>query len=236
VDVSGNWEVDLEPTAANVETTPFFRLAGSLAGSASSAQVTGTLQTYSSSAIPCTDNGTVVTVTGTIDQSDNLHLSFPVAGGSAALDGQFDPDLGEVFSTIEIDGGPCGVAPTTVLIYEVPAVTGTWTGLLRSSSSDGSTTAALVTAALTQATTPSADGSYLLTGNLSSTGSCSGSFSFSNGEIEGNAMNGGSMTIPVPGSPYFLATAPVFGFSSTPVALVAFSNCSGTYTGSLTKQ
>jgi len=133
----------------------------------------------------------VVTVTGSIDSSRNLTLTSAAFSGSI-LKMQLavpptlspvgaGPTLTALSGTIAITGGACTFASSTAFGVEIVSLTGTYSGTLTATFPGTQPIASgIASLALTQATTPQADGQFPVTGTLSfATSACTSSTSFS---------------------------------------------------------
>ncbi len=104
---------------------PFTNFSGALQASSSGA-VTGTLTLsapYNSASNPnlCSANGTPLTVTGTLDDTHDLVLNFPVAGGTGTLTATLGDDPAtSVVGSWQIVGGTCAMSLTTMKISGTP--------------------------------------------------------------------------------------------------------------------
>lgn len=180
--VSGNWFFGVSDPVQPVTVSSF---SGSLNSSGS--QVTGTFHAVDSTRSPCVSSALDLPVTGTIDSSNRLTLSFPISGGTATLTTTTGGSYPVPGSSILISGGLCA-ENEAAMAGAVPSVSGTYTGVL---TPGGSTGAAPTTATLTlaEASLPGADGFFPLSGTLTLSGSCSGTVSFANGSLSGLLIN-----------------------------------------------
>ncbi len=158
--VGGN----LTQTGTNVAGTMYF-VGTCIAASSTAVNFTGTVKgttvTLTSVGLPSTV--ITVTATGAISATSSLTGTYTVTGGC--------------------DGGDSG----TVTANAVPSISGTWNGTLLVGTNG--TAAPIISFALTQASTPSNDGTFALTGNIAYTNSgCSVSGTISSGTIAGNSV------------------------------------------------
>jgi hypothetical protein len=241
--VTGNWQFQVEvPLSSSPPTNlPIESLFGSLAFSGNKAtgilngQVSGLLELGS-----CLSANADLQFSGTMDASGNLTLTAPVAGGVATIAvNTLTPKFPGQNGTLQVVGGSCAESSTTILGFEVPSVTGTYTGTLTGEliSPDGpSLPPTAVTASFVQSATPNADGEYALTGTITASGNCSGTFSFSQGLVYGAQFQNVPLTFPSP-TPALL----VFGNALTPGSSIVLefeaTPCGSLiYNGLLTRQ
>ena len=154
----GNWSISA--TSANSENT--FLIGGDMTQSGNS--LTGKM--YITGGDPgCNfDPAQAVAMTGTVNGST-------IAISSAAISEQVitvaASGSGSSFSgTYSIAGGNCGGDQGKVAGGAVPSITGTWAGKVLVLGAN-----ATMSVAFTEATTPSADGSFAVTGTVTYTGS-----------------------------------------------------------------
>ena len=237
-DLTGNWEFDTQPVAGSGTSATFYKLAGALVGSTSNGAVTGTLQLASSIPNNCTATLGAVPLSGTVDSASNLSLFLLLPGGKLSLYGNYNKSLSEVFGIVNVAGTTCSLAQTNVQGYMLAGLTGTWIGTFQNTAYPlGGAPTSTVTTVLVQSGSPNADGTFSLSGTVSSTGACTGSFKFATGSVLGGAFNSevasGSSLSPN----YFAGNLPRKGFTTIPLSSVSFSTCaSSTYSGSLTLQ
>jgi hypothetical protein len=238
LNISGNW--DIVGTGDGL-TQPISGIFGAL--QASNGAVTGTIHAFGSNlTASCVSLTQDLPVTGTIDAANNLTLNVAIAGGTATIQGALTQDL-QAFSdgTYSIAGGACAMSSASMVAYQIPPITGTYTGTFTLSQSSPVVTAA-VTAQLTQSSTPTADGYFPLSGTISIPGGCPSSVSVTNEVLMGTSIEDAPL---VTGSPsllgIFFPAVPPFPFVSSIQATVgaSSSNCSprnSVWTGTLTPQ
>jgi hypothetical protein len=178
-------------------------------------------------------NGGTVTVTGgVLDASNNLALTFPIAGGEASISASLGSTPQTLaYGSFQISGGSCAIGATPMTIAQYAPLTGTYTGTfnLPNSQSNVPTTGSSisVTAVLTQATTSNSLGEFPITGNITVTGACTDSVSFTGFAAGGNFYYSAS--------PFFMGsfdptTSNIYG------AVYQSTHCNASYQGTLTRQ
>jgi hypothetical protein len=186
---------------------------------------------------PCVSFYQDLPVTGTIDAANNLTLNATIAGGAATLQATLTQDL-QAFSsgTYSIVGGACAMPSTSMFTYQIPPITGTYTGTLTLYQSSPAVTAS-VAAQLTQSSTPTADGYFPLSGTISIAGGCPASVSLSGEYVEGPTIQVGgapgligAIRPPLPPSTTFSIDANVGASSLTCPQIVSV------WSGTLTPQ
>ena len=230
--ITGNWQFEVgSPGSGNTILigSPIATLSGSL--SSTGGKVTGILTALSISVTPCIGSNTDIQVSGTIDSAGNLNLTAPIAGGVATLTAVVqNPALPGFNGTYQVVGGPCAQASSGLLSVEVPNISGTYAGTLKQPTAQG-TGSLTVKAMLVESTAPNADGKYPLTGSVTYSGDCTGTFSFNNGLVSGVNVQSGPGLGEFSGSVSILATQPFF------VELFGPTGCAGlAYSGNLTLQ
>jgi hypothetical protein len=245
-DVTGNWQFQIETpvtTPPTLPTNPIANLFGSL--SSSGGKVTGILNARTfiiGGSGGCVALNADLAATGTIDQAGNLTLTAPISGGIATISVAAATTAGFLNGTYQVVGGPCAQPSIGLSAYEVPNVTGTYTGtfsqvvLVPGGSTVGSVS---LTATLVQATAPNADGQYPLSGTITATGGCSDTISFNQGVVFGagfqNFPNLG--TFPLSGTFFLGNIPPDTGHISMLTTFEDVSSCgSATFNGVLTRQ
>ncbi len=237
-DLTGNWEFDTQPGAGAGTPATFYKIAGALSGNTSNGSVTGVLQFASSIPNTCTTALGAIPSTGMVDSASNLSLFSSLPSGKLSLYGSFNKSLSEVFGVANVAGGTCSLAQTNVQGYMLASLTGTWIGTFQNTAYPlGGAPTSTVTTVMIQGNSPSADGTFPLSGTVSSTGACTGSFTFAAGSVLGGSFNSqvtsGSSLSPN----YFAGNVPRKGFTTIPLSAVSFSACSSsTYSGALTLQ
>jgi hypothetical protein len=129
---------------------------------------------------------------GTIDPNGDLTLTVPIAGGTATIAATIVTPESYTNGTWQITGGDCAMPATAISIAEFAPATGTYTGVLNvldtTTGLPVAGTATNVTASLVQSTTPNADGQFPLSGTVTATGACSGSFPVTNEVVSGGVF------------------------------------------------
>ena len=175
----GNWAFSATSTAAAKIAGPTFVIGGNLTQSGTS--LTGAMYVTQSGCIA----PQFVGFTGTV-KGKNVNLTSEAFGGqviTVAASGTKDSLTGTYTVT-----GQCADSGT-VSASAVPSIGGTWNGTISNvAASKGSGAAqATLSVALTQAATPSEDGTFALTGTLAYTNSvCAVTGTISNGFVAGN--------------------------------------------------
>jgi hypothetical protein len=186
----GNWAFSASSsTAAPTISGPTFVIGGNLTQSGTS--LTGAMYVTQSGCIP----QQFVGFTGSV-KGKNITLTSETFGGeviTVAATGTKDSLTGTYTVT-----GDCADSGT-ISANAVPSISGTWNGTISNvSGSQGFGAAqATVSVALTQAATPSEDGTFALSGTLTYTNSvCAATGTISNGFVAGDFV---SMTGPTDG-------------------------------------
>lgn len=237
LNLTGDWVVlaPSNPSTPGVLPTPVSDFLGALESSGST--VTGTLRAIATNFPQCDLLTQDLQATGTIDASNNLTLTVPIAGGTANIAATIAVPESYTAGTWQITGGACAMPVTAISIAQFAPATGTYTGVLNvldvTTGLPVAGTATSVTAAVTQATTPNADGQFPLSGSVTATGSCSGTFPITNEVVTGGAFMPISMTAPL--------GVLSGGIGPTATSLIALFNpqpaCgSQLYSGTLTRQ
>jgi hypothetical protein len=234
--ISGNWDIVGEPATVNPTIGEFFGALQSNNGA-----VTGTLHAFDSNlTAPCVSLAQDLPVTGTIDAANNLTLNFAIAGGTATIQVALTQDL-QAFAdgTYSIAGGVCATPATQMTAFQIPPVTGTYTGTLTLSQSSPAVTAS-VTAQLTQSSTPTADGYFPLSGTITIPGGCPASVSVSGEVLMGTSIFPLANNFPSLLGIFFPPIPPLAPGSSILATVNASSPAcspiSSTWTGTLTPQ
>jgi hypothetical protein len=222
--VTGNWEFQVEIPISSPPTTSaslIQKVFGSLTSNAG--HVTGTLNASTGLIVlpggtptgpgVCVAPNADLAVTGTVDPSGDLNLTMPISGGVGTLTVVASPtSLGFSHGTFQVVGGACAQASNALLAFQVPNVTGTYTGTLTQliiPAGPSPVGPLSVTAILVQASAPNADGQYPLTGTITATGGCSATLSFNQGIVYGaefQSFANPSNLLPVTGL-FFLGNA-----------------------------
>lgn len=244
--LSGNWGVGAGISFPNtVAPKPVLGFGGTL--QFSNGSVTGTLTPYVnfyagqcygamlSAAHPTA--AVPITATGSLDASNNLALTLPVAGGMATIYATLTGNPQTLAdSTYQISGGSCAMSAVSTTMAQFAPVTGTYSGTFNVPDTYGMPRAGTditVTAVLTQSTAANSSGQFPLTGTITATGACTYSSTITTGGVTGGGMgvttNGGAGSGDISGS-------------ITPTASTIFdayfnsSTCTSLYQGVLIRQ
>lgn len=153
---------------------------------------------------PCGGETTDLPLTGTLEPDGHLTMTMPISSGVTTfslLVPQTRSSL-SADSSVEVIGGGCARAQSTVRATEFANISGTYAGTLRNIAFPPQTLleTATVTAVLVQSPTPSADGQFTLSGTVTATGDCSGTYTFSDGVVTGEYLQSsgrlGSLMVP----------------------------------------
>ncbi|MBV9670930.1 MAG: hypothetical protein JOZ43_08255 [Acidobacteriales bacterium] len=161
--LTGNWDGFAHSQVSSGTNAEF---AGSL--SSSNGQVNGIIHILSSSCFPSADN---ISVSGTVDGSGKVLLTTAAdAGQVVSITGTATSS--SITGTYKISGG-CGSGDSgNITVTSYPNISGTYAGTFTSTSGAGSIT---VSSQISQNTQPAADGTYVLTGSATLSGSSCGS-------------------------------------------------------------
>lgn len=199
--------------------------------------VTGTFRAISTTFPQCVSFTQDLQVTGTIDANNNVTLTIPIAGGTATIAATITTPQSYSNGTWQIAGGSCAMTSTPIQIAEFAPVTGTYTGVFNALDTTTNLpvpgTATNVTATLLQATTPNSDGQFPLSGTITATGACTGSFPITNEVVSGGIF------MPVqPGSSTVILTGGIIPTGTTLLGgIIPYGACgSQLYYGTLTRQ
>jgi len=240
--LSGDWLALAAPTPIGSATTTLPTPIGEFVGAL---QFTGNTAAGTFRAIdptylnPCVSFTQDLPVTGTLDAANHLTLTLPISGGTATITATL-PQNSQTYTlgNWQIVGGACAMPATTIVIAQFAPVTGTYTGILNvldlTTHLPVPGSATTVSAVLTQSTTPTADGQFPLSGTVTASGACSGSFPIINEVVFGGVIlpfiPTGSSTIGFLGAVEPTATTLVGGIDP-------YSACgSQFYQGTLTRQ
>ena len=240
--VTGNWQFELKltaPSPPSAPTNPIADLFGSL--TSTGAKVTGTLNARAVAFAPCVANNADLPVTGTVDASGNLNLTFPVAGGVATIVSTalvLPPSPVNTNGTYQVIGGPCAQASIPITAFQVPNVSGTYAGTMTQLFPTSGSGSLAVKAVLVESSTPNADGEFPLSGTVTYTGDCSSTLSFTNGVVFGEQLQSAPISPTFSTSTeLFSAAAPLVPAEGLPASFFMPDGCSGiTYHGSLIRQ
>jgi hypothetical protein len=234
--LSGNWYAATPATQSGAYIGPIYSFIGAL--QFSNGAVTGTLRaTDRTDAVPCVSPTQDLAATGSFDPSGNLTLTVPIAGGTATITATVHDPNTYTNGRWQIIGGACAMPTSSIVIAQFAPVTGTYTATFNTLNLTAITlepgTATNLTAVLSQSATPNADGQFPLTGTITATGACSGTFSI------GNQLVSGGELLPPATAPQ--PTALVGGVDPTAAYLVTsfgpiLACGSQTYSGTLTRQ
>lgn len=233
INVTGNWTVGIATEAVPVPVVG--SISGSLTSSGSS--VTGVLRAYPLTFPNCVAETTDLPASGTLDTQGNLTLTFPIAGGTGSLSGNFTEttDRPILSGTYQVTGGLCAQSAIAVSFYQLLNLTGTFSGTVNTGTGMPNST---VTAVLVQSATPDSDGIYSLSGTITSVGPCTWTLTFAQGQVFGDEAQ--SFPFPPDPVPYdsFVAELPAYNAQFIPIAgLFQPTGCAaGAYWGNLTRQ
>jgi hypothetical protein len=234
--LSGNWAIAANyNSAATAATEPMTGFLGAL--QFSNGSVSGILNAVPFTTGVCAGyiavNGGTVTVTGgVLDASNNLVLTFPIAGGEASINAALGSNPQTLaYGSFQINGGSCAIGATPMTIAQYAPLTGTYTGTFNLPNAQSNVPVAnssiSVTAVLTQATTSNSLGQFPITGNITVTGACTDSVSFA-GFTSGDTFNYSA-------SPYFTGSFDPTA-SNIYSAVYQSTHCTTSYQGTLTRQ
>ena len=232
--VTGNWQFEVGNPGSGLPVvfgSPIADLSGSL--SSTGGKVTGILTSLSLSVTPCISSNTDIQVSGTIDSAGNLSLTGPIAGGVVTITALVTTNPIPFYTgTYQVIGGPCAQASVSLASIEVPNASGTYAGTLTETIPQGTGSLAVV-ATLVESTTPNADGKYPLSGSITYSGDCTGTFSFNNYLVFGVNVQG----TPTFNGPIFSGAVPLAPIKPFQVFLSNLVGCAGVpYEGNLTLQ
>lgn len=186
--VDGNWEAGAVPAAGSTGLPmPIANFTGAL--HSSQGVVTGTMRAFDPTfTSPCVGLMEDLAVTGTIDAANHLTLTVPISKGVATIQATLTANLQAFTSgTYQVVGGACAMPPTTMNIEQFLPLTGTYAGTL-SEALPANGLMVTVTAMLTQATAPDVDGRFPLSGTVTVSGGCAGTYTFSGPTVSGNGV------------------------------------------------
>jgi hypothetical protein len=198
----GNWSVTATSTSAgvivhnnvhrDVESGNIFYIGGNLAQTGSS--VAGTMYAVGS----CIDSSQAITFTGTVE-GNNVTLTSASAGGqvvtlkATGTASTAGAAVSALTGTYTVTGGCDDGDSGTATANAVPSISGTWSGPIQDSFDDPN---AVLSVALTQASTASSDGTFALTGTVTYTNSsCSASGTITSGSIAGSYVMVNASTV-----------------------------------------
>jgi hypothetical protein len=143
-------------------------------------------------------NGTTAVVTGTLNSSNGLTLTFPVIGASSTGTATMTATLGSNPQTLAdasfqiVGGGSCAMSATPSIIAQYAPVTGTYTGTFNAPNLPDnvpiSGTTSTVTAVLTQSTTANSSGQFPIIGTVTVTGACTDTVTLTPGLVSGSGI------------------------------------------------
>ena len=185
-----NWQFNVEPVIPVFPlplNQPILNLFGALTFSGTS--VNGTLNANVAQPVPCVAPNADLAATGTLDAAGNLLLTLPISGGIATLTLNIaNANNHLVGGTFQIVGGACAQSTLALSGYRVPALTGTYAGILTALGPLSTGGTLHTTATFTQSTAPNSDGEYPVSGTITATGDCSATLSFASGLLTGDAF------------------------------------------------
>lgn len=246
--LTGNWQIQ----SANVSaTSPAAQvvLFGALQNSTANSGVTGTFR-FSNLAHPLNcPLSQVVTLSGTVDSSENLNLSSPTSASGVAIKVQLRPSTipaGFENGTIEVDSpAACALASSPAIGTEIAPVNGTFNGqLIGGALGGGASVAGTASLVVSQSSTPAADGQFPLIGTIDYVlGTCSGTVALS-----GDA-SGVGVTLAAAAAPFTLPPVSILGTTDSAAdkidlvsAGLGLVSCTGTppaanvFSGTLNRQ
>ena len=219
---ASNWQIQLG-TSITSPPTLAFPLQGAM-------QVQGSQVTGVFSGTPLCGEPQVLNFAGTIDSMGNLTIASKPAYFVVQLAVPADPTVVSN-GTMGVTGQFCALAmaPAPAVGVEVAPLTGTFTGPVTSSGSNGN-----FSMTLTQSGTPNASGQFPLTGSVTfSSGVCvESTLAPMSGTVSGVGMTLATQNIRVVASTNPAATQ----LSATSIVFPPGSCANGTYTGTLTRQ
>lgn len=228
VDVTGNWQITLSPTA------PISTLAGYLSqqGTGNNEFTTAALQAHTTG---CFTDATTVPMSGQTSGTDVNLSSFVISGQTLSLNVQANTAGNQFSGTYSIAGGCAGGTSGKVTGTEYAPLGGTYTGSIT-----GSSPAVTLSLALSQETVATGLGVFPMSGSATFTGiSCfsQGTLSAQNGSVLGDTV---TMDFTTNGSAEVQMTG-TFDTAASTVTLssiqVSGSSCSGSLgTATLTRQ
>jgi len=166
-------------------------------------------------------NGTAISVTGTLNSSNILTLTFPVTGASSTGTATVTATLGSNPQTLAdasfqiVGGGSCAMSTTSMTVAQYAPVTGTYTGTFTVPGTGNVPVAGsniTVTTVLTQSTTASSSGQFPITGSVQVSGACTETVTLTPGLVSGGGISSAAV-----GSGDLLI-GPFFVGSSNPTA------------------
>jgi hypothetical protein len=230
----GNWSMTATQTGGGVTPNSTFYIGGNLTQNGTS--LAGTMSIANSL---CYSSSQTVTFTGTV-KGNNVTLTSSSVGGEV-ITVIATGTAGSLTGNYAISGGnTCDGDTGTIAANPVPAITASWSGPYDPEGDPN----AVLTVAITQATSASSDGTFALTGNLTfANSSCSVSGSLTSAFIAGPYLVVNGSTVESDGSAGDFTYTQVFlNNSGTPTSMtgtysVSDGLCSGDYnTATFTKQ
>jgi hypothetical protein len=192
LNLTGDW-VALAPAIPSTPgalPSPITDFMGALQSSGGT--VIGTLHAISPVFPQCVSFTQDLQASGTIDPNGELTLTVPIAGGTATITATIVTPESYSNGTWQITGGDCAMPATAISIAQFAPATGTYTGILNvlntTTGLPVAGTATNVTAALIQSTTPNAHGQFPLSGTITATGACTGTFPIANEVVAGGVF------------------------------------------------
>jgi len=185
---AGNWTL-----TANSASSGTFYVGGNM--SQSKSNIAGTMYVISSS---CFDPSQPIAFSGTVKNGAVTLTSIADSNGQTISINATIVSASNMNGTYSIMGGNCANGDTGSLNANiVPTVTGIWAGPIQGSGGSDVT----LSMSITQATTPSSDGSFALTGNLTYYNSaCSVTGTITNSSIAGPYLLINGLTLEQDGS------------------------------------
>jgi len=201
--------------------------------------VTGSLMPYPDASTKCMAPSQSFAVTGTLDASNNLILSVPMAGaGTATITAALPANPEAVTNgSFQIAGGTCVMSATPMTISQFASATGTYIGTLTVIDMTGNPVPGdtiTATAVLTQSATPNNLGEFPLSGTITATGACN-----DRATLIGTLVAGGGLDSFVTGPVFIAEIDPTASTISGAVFIdptAADTRCYAAFNGTLTRQ
>jgi len=229
-----NWQVRAtNPTSP----TPIGLFTGAL--QISNGVVSGSLMPYPDASIICLAPSQSFAVTGTLDASNNLILSVPMAGaGTATITAALPANPEAVTNgSFQIAGGTCAMSATPMTISQFASATGTFIGTLTVIDMSGNPVPGdtiTATAVLTQSGTPNNLGQFPLSGTITAAGACNDRATLTDSLVAGSGLDGYGT------GPIFIAeigpTASTLSGGVFIAPTAADTRCNAAFNGILTRQ
>jgi hypothetical protein len=187
----GNWGVTM--VSSNPATGTFY-VGGNLTQSGTT--VSGKLSASNSL---CFSPSPALTFSGTVKNKQVTLTSAPDSGGQVITIVASGTTGSALSGTYSVAGGTCNSDHGTVTANTMPSISGTWSGSVAPDLPGDANP--MLSIALTQASTASADGTFALTGNLTYTGSSCSASGTATGFLAGPYLSLSGTTVEQDGSP-----------------------------------